>query len=206
MTSELGHLLRQFKNRVCPVFETAETPEETAARVRWAAKRTQRTHCRTIFAVGRRRRIVSNKKTFNLSTYKIHALDDYPYHIRYFGTTDNYTTQRVSTILLQLLPPFSCSFQGEMEHRIVKRLHRRTNKNWPVKQIGKHVRRRSRLRRIAYRLSKYLKNPTPPKNENESLQTSNPDMPYHIGDSTKYAVDIPVWLDANKDDPAVKVC
>ena len=39
---------------------------------------------------GRRRR------TFNMSTYKIHALGDYPRAIWMFGTTDGFTTQVVS--------------------------------------------------------------------------------------------------------------
>ena len=34
-------------------------------------------------------------KTFNLRTYKLHALGDYPQTIRKHGTTDNYTSQRV---------------------------------------------------------------------------------------------------------------
>ena len=43
-------------------------------------------------------------KTFNLTTYKLHALGDYPNTIRQYGTTDNYTTQTVS--LLSML--FTC--------------------------------------------------------------------------------------------------
>jgi hypothetical protein len=35
-------------------------------------------------------------RTFNMSTYKIHALGDYPRAIRMFGTTDGFTTQVVS--------------------------------------------------------------------------------------------------------------
>lgn len=34
-------------------------------------------------------------KHFNLSTYKLHALGDYPGMIPWFGTTDNYSTQTV---------------------------------------------------------------------------------------------------------------
>lgn len=36
-------------------------------------------------------------KEFNLSTYKLHALGDYASAVRRFGTTDNYSTQIVST-------------------------------------------------------------------------------------------------------------
>ncbi|KAF7800213.1 hypothetical protein EIP86_011460, partial [Pleurotus ostreatoroseus] len=51
-------------------------------------------------------------KVFNLSTYKLHALGDYPDTIPAFGTTDNYSTQT-----------------GELEHRHVKRFYSRTNRN-----------------------------------------------------------------------------
>lgn len=34
-------------------------------------------------------------KTFNINTYKFHALADYPAAIRRFGTTDSYSTERV---------------------------------------------------------------------------------------------------------------
>jgi hypothetical protein len=37
------------------------------------------------------------KKHFNLATYKYHALLDYPPTIRRYGTTDSYSTERVSS-------------------------------------------------------------------------------------------------------------
>jgi len=44
-------------------------------------------------AVERERETV---KTFNLLVPKVHALGDYPSTIRWLGTTDSYSTQRVS--------------------------------------------------------------------------------------------------------------
>lgn len=35
------------------------------------------------------------QKRFNLSTYKYHAMGDYPEMIHAFGTTDSYSTQSV---------------------------------------------------------------------------------------------------------------
>lgn len=35
---------------------------------------------------------------FNMNTYKLHALADYPAYIRLMGTTDNYSTQMVSSL------------------------------------------------------------------------------------------------------------
>jgi hypothetical protein len=40
------------------------------------------------------------RKTLNLQTYKYHALADYAGHIRRFGTTDSYSTERVGTLQL----------------------------------------------------------------------------------------------------------
>ena len=38
---------------------------------------------------------LQRKKVFNLQTYKIHALVDYPAQIRMYGTTDSFSTQIV---------------------------------------------------------------------------------------------------------------
>ena len=37
-------------------------------------------------------------KTFNLATYKYHSLGDYVEHIKQYGTTDSYSTERVRPI------------------------------------------------------------------------------------------------------------
>jgi hypothetical protein len=42
------------------------------------------------------------RKTFNLNTYKYHALADYPSTIRRFGTTDSYSTERVISTSLPI--------------------------------------------------------------------------------------------------------
>jgi hypothetical protein len=43
-------------------------------------------------------------KSFNLFTYKLHALGDYVQSIRAFGTTDSYSTQLVSTFFNCVYP------------------------------------------------------------------------------------------------------
>ena len=70
----------------CPAFNTVELPRESAARLRRTANNPSARPSRSGGA---------RLKTFNLSTYKIHALGDYPKTIRERGTTDNYTSQRV---------------------------------------------------------------------------------------------------------------
>jgi hypothetical protein len=86
LTADLGVLLRHFTMVTCPAFNTMELPRESAARLR----RTANNPGARVSGSGGAR-----VKTFNLSTYKIHALGDYPQTIRERGTTDNYTSQRV---------------------------------------------------------------------------------------------------------------
>lgn len=45
------------------------------------------------------------KVTFSLSTYKFHALGDYPSTIRQYGTTDSYTTEIVSHTVVSAITP-----------------------------------------------------------------------------------------------------
>lgn len=95
-TATLGTLLRRFKNQVCNIYHTRELPKEEAARGRRTAALAA-----TRSAQGSRARAVpseSKVKTFNMSTYKLHALGDYVDAIIKFGPTDNYSTQVVSSI------------------------------------------------------------------------------------------------------------
>jgi len=88
VTTDLGTLLRHFTTVTCVAFKTKELPREKAARLRRAA-----TAGTAPAASGG----ASKPKAFNLSTYKLHALGDYPRTIHERGTTDNYTTGRVRT-------------------------------------------------------------------------------------------------------------
>jgi len=86
LTADLGILLRHFSTVTCVAFKTSELPRERAARL-WRAANTPTVS--TPSGSGPR------LKSFNLNTYKLHALGDYPQTIRERGTTDNYTSQRV---------------------------------------------------------------------------------------------------------------
>ena len=79
---------------------------------------------------------------FNLHTYKPHALGDYPQTIHEFGTTDNYTTQRVSlsgapTFNRPSLTSGNAHLQVELEHRTSKVIYPRINKHDPERDIGR---------------------------------------------------------------------
>jgi hypothetical protein len=92
-TVTLGKQLRRFQKHTCVAFQTRELKREV--------ERRQRRELRD--GVGNREATTSTHqtarrmKTFNLQTYKLHALGDYSTSIRNFGTTDSYSTEPVST-------------------------------------------------------------------------------------------------------------
>ena len=54
---------------------------------------------------GRANKTTSNAvkvKQFNMSTYKIHCILDYPDAIQKYGTTDSYSTQTVGIVCLSI--------------------------------------------------------------------------------------------------------
>jgi len=97
VTADLGILLRHFSMVTCSKFRTTELPRERAARLRRAANTAGSAPAPAASVTGPR------TKSFNLNTYKLHALGDYPQTIRERGTTDNYTTQRVRVGLTHLM-------------------------------------------------------------------------------------------------------
>lgn len=82
VTTQLGDALRQFTDEVCPKYPTKDSVREARARQK-----------KSNTPGG----AVRKDRTFNLKTYKVHALGDYPRTIPLFGTTDGYSTQIVSS-------------------------------------------------------------------------------------------------------------
>lgn len=93
LTTELGKLMRDFEHSICSQFQTYELPREVEARKR--REEAQRlglgvTDPVPASSAGKR------TKTFNIFTYKWHALGDYVSAIRLFGGSDGFSTQLVS--------------------------------------------------------------------------------------------------------------
>ena len=85
VTTDLGHLMRDFRDKTCAEFNTTELSHEVEARNRRNARKN-----------GMKTPNQSRKvKNLNLLTYKFHALGDYVHTIRMFGTTDSFSTQLV---------------------------------------------------------------------------------------------------------------
>ncbi|KAF7967234.1 hypothetical protein HWV62_35081 [Athelia sp. TMB] len=96
-TTSLGTQLRKFSKTTSPHFRTKETPREQAARARRIA--TKQAKAAPAGAPVAATPAVpatpaeSKWKTFNLRTYKAHALGDYLISIWLYGTTDSYSTR-----------------------------------------------------------------------------------------------------------------
>ena len=85
VTTDLGHLMQNFRDKTCSKFNTTELAREVEARNRRNARK------KNTKAPNQSRKV----KTFNLLTYKFHALGDYVRTIRMFGATDSFSTQLV---------------------------------------------------------------------------------------------------------------
>ncbi len=85
-TSMLGTLMQKFKCNV-DSLDTHKIPKEQEARA------CQQINASKTKGTALKKKIVTAKlwKTFSLSMYKYHAMEDYPAMIRAFGTTDSYS-------------------------------------------------------------------------------------------------------------------
>jgi hypothetical protein len=95
-TTRLGQALCRFKDVTCDAFVTQELPKEVAAHGH---------HKPTYSKKGKSKappqKTASDSpwtRLFNMLTYKLHALGDYVKSIWLFGTTDNFSTQVVSSL------------------------------------------------------------------------------------------------------------
>lgn len=93
----LGKELRFFASEVCSHFNTTETPKERDARDRREKAKSDRSKSGSR-KKGKAKTTSPLPKTFNLHTVKIHLLGHYVPTIRWFGTTDSYSTQIVRAL------------------------------------------------------------------------------------------------------------
>ena len=90
LTTELGQLMRNFRDTTQSDFTTFELPKETGVRKRHQKSGKGKEKAAASSASGKK------SKVLNLFTYKWHALGDYVRAIRLFGATDGFSTQVVS--------------------------------------------------------------------------------------------------------------
>lgn len=223
-TTDLGELFRLFKANVCNIYHTQELNREVDARYRRqakeAAKRSEKDQANaTMEGPARKPRAGVNSKgkekvspgqsqdaskqsrktkSFNFGTYKFHALGDYVTSIRFFGTTDSYSTEPVSHFPLLVMSSLNF-YKGELEHRMPKGRYRRTDRRRFVRQLTQIERRQARLRRIKQHQQRQASR----SEVNETV--FDPKLHHHIGQSEKIYDDFGQYLRNHAKDPAIKV-
>jgi hypothetical protein len=112
-TAALGRALRVFVAVTCSEYSgTTELPGEAASRERRHARATQKALEQGLLPPQPRAGAGSKLKTFSMDTFKLHHTQHYFSDIAVFGTTDNYTTQTVSSCSHLLLHLFTQSVVG----------------------------------------------------------------------------------------------
>ena len=99
-TQRLGFALRTFEKTICAHYITKELPREEAARGRRTAALAKKKNVNNSETRKNQTKSGAKEWHFNLSTYKLHALADYPAAIRRYGTTDGFTTQVVGCFII----------------------------------------------------------------------------------------------------------
>lgn len=144
----------------------------------------------------------------SVTTCRQSFASEQPIHTRH----RSYVFDSVQSLLLTLFQPF----QGELEHRRVKRFYARTNKNAYVRQIARQERRERLLRGIEKRMrsASILGMVAPPDavaSQPEYLPPTAPRAHHHISEDRRYGITVRAYLEAaeqptgHSEDPAIKV-
>ena len=212
LTHAFGIRLRHFANHICPEYDTKELPKEEAARLRRQAKQRASQTGTSSTPVTEPASVTNapNKsptktaKRFTLSTYKLHAMGDYANHIERYGSTDSFSTQSVSCefALIGIILPNSdwYPYQGELEHRSVKRYYTRTNKIHPTRQIAR-IHRRERVLQKALNGHFRSRATRADTKARKSLYQEH----HYISSSRNFPIRLSPWLSLNCQNPHFKV-
>ena len=97
-------------------------------------------------------------------------------------------------------------FQGELAHKIVKRLYGSTNKRHAERQIAKRYRRLERARLALDRKQLHARTKQKSMDNKDDQVEGDSDLRYHISPSKNRPVDIFDTIRNNRGDPAYHVC
>ncbi|KAI0258587.1 hypothetical protein BC834DRAFT_1045792 [Gloeopeniophorella convolvens] len=191
-TTMVGDSVCLFIREVCSKYKTKELSGEASARGR------RKTACAQHSNVPGTQTVdpTPGFKKINLTTYKFHALGDYPEWIQWIGTTDNTTTQ-----------------SGELQHRVIKRRFARTNKNNFTAQLAAAESRERMVRRVAQRMEAHVETtrmpqslesdgPQPAEQRRTDEAPADPAVHYDVAQSAKDWDHITSWLSEHPGDPA----
>lgn len=95
--TRLGKLIRTFKADVCSHYATRDLPSEEAARGRRHAAKARKSGEAAVNPPKK-----SKFRDFNMETYKLHGLPDYPASIRAYGVTENTSTKNVRYLWFEI--------------------------------------------------------------------------------------------------------
>lgn len=105
-TAALGRALRVFNSVTCAIYsQVSELPREAAARERRHARATETAIKQGLPIPQLRTETKGKRKMFSMNTFKLHHIAHYYADIAEFGTTDSYTTQTVSDLVI---PVYLC--------------------------------------------------------------------------------------------------
>ncbi|KIM54557.1 hypothetical protein SCLCIDRAFT_31001 [Scleroderma citrinum Foug A] len=172
---QLSAQIQRFQSCTCVAFQMVELPNEAAQQQRWEVAGLQSGQQTKPLRSGPR------CKTFNINTYKFHALGDYTGTIKMFGTTDSYTTQI-----------------GELAHQIIKRFYGQSNKKNVVNQFATQERQHTVLRQQREALDPGVSD-TDSGDDDLEVHHVMTDIPRH--DNTFSLADL---IGKYHDDPAMK--
>ncbi|RDB18539.1 hypothetical protein Hypma_000288 [Hypsizygus marmoreus] len=173
-TTVLGDELRKFQLDTCSNFGTRELPREVQARARRKAKAAASKGVSNPGDQSTKQEPSRKPKAFSFDTYKAHAIGDYAYMVRNYGTTDSYSTEL-----------------GELEHRTPKRRYQRTSKKGRIRKKLASQRQLNPSATGAHN--------TPFV---DSIAT-DPAMHHHIGVSENFPQHIGTFLRTHFGDPAI---
>ncbi|KAH9025567.1 hypothetical protein EDB84DRAFT_1564035 [Lactarius hengduanensis] len=202
--TSLCQALRQFTSTTSARYATRELPREKNARV---ARQQNQLKPREIKATKKATRKATDTvkhKPFNMSTYKMHCIPDYPQAIRQYGTTDSYSTQT-----------------SELTHRLSKMWYRMSNKNHRyIQQIADRESRNRFYTAMCEELSKgqvpsasvsgnELEDAGPPPIAHPPLQheeasPTDPGERYWMPKTDASTWDLGDWLYQRRGDPALR--
>lgn len=203
-TTVIGRELRSFAATTQTEYKTVELPGEAASRARRGARK-KANAADPSAPPPPPPPPAARGKYLNLLTYKFHALGDYVRSIRFFGTSESYSTQTVCpTPTLFNLYLIQLNKQGELAHRFVKRLYGRTNKNNATKQMTRLERRDTRLRRAAQSAAAPCVR-TRVFSDNDATLYTGLDTHHQISKSRKEPIHLFKFVKENSHDPAKKV-
>ncbi|KIM53598.1 hypothetical protein SCLCIDRAFT_77273, partial [Scleroderma citrinum Foug A] len=97
VTEHLGQQLCHFQLKTCAAFSTQELKQEAECHQHCASESLKNDQGNsTVTAAASTSSASRRPKTFNLQTYKLHALGNYLSSICRYGTTDSYSTEPAS--------------------------------------------------------------------------------------------------------------